>query len=210
MFDWLILDISGKLPTGIIPEWMQKVTRHNGTIQYGVQFYIFEDSRVRSLVFSDFGLSIGFYFLDLCVCVFSVAALNYGVFRHKEMNATMQYIMLYDMGSSSTTATIVGYHITKLKNSDGKSVDTAQLVIKGVGHDRTLGGLEIDLRLRKFFVEKFFDKTKKNAAQNPSALVKLLKEAARVKRVLSANADHQAQVQKTFLDFAIDFFSSSP
>ncbi|OQV24354.1 Hypoxia up-regulated protein 1 [Hypsibius exemplaris] len=133
----------------------------------------------------------------------TAAALNYGVFRRKEMNATMQYIMLYDMGSTSTTATIIGYHVTKLKDTDGKSAETAQLVIKGVGYDRTLGGLEIDLRLRKFFVEKFQEKTKKNAAKNPGALVKLLKEAARVKRVLSANNEHQAQVEGLMDD--VDF-----
>lgn len=35
-------------------------------------------------------------------------ALNYGVFRRKMFNSTMQYYMFYDMGATSTTATIVG------------------------------------------------------------------------------------------------------
>jgi hypothetical protein len=34
------------------------------------------------------------------------------VFRRKEFNGTMQYYMFYDMGATSTTATIVGmYHL---------------------------------------------------------------------------------------------------
>ena len=122
------------------------------------------------------------------------AALNYAVFRTKDINSTMQYLMLYDMGSTSSTATVVGYQLTKIKSDAGRAVETPQLVVKGVGYDRSLGGLEIDLRLRKFFVDKFAEKTKKDASNHPQALAKLLKEAARVKRVLSANADHVAQV----------------
>lgn len=38
----------------------------------------------------------------------SAAALNYGVFRQSSFNATAQYVMFYDMGSLSTTATVVG------------------------------------------------------------------------------------------------------
>ena len=39
---------------------------------------------------------------------FIPAALNYGLFRQVTFNDTPQYIMLYDMGAASTTATIVG------------------------------------------------------------------------------------------------------
>lgn len=42
----------------------------------------------------------------------AAVALNFGVFRRKEFNGTMQYYMFYDMGATSTTATIVGmYHL---------------------------------------------------------------------------------------------------
>ena len=34
--------------------------------------------------------------------------LNYGVFRRKEFNATTQNILFYDMGSTSTIATVAG------------------------------------------------------------------------------------------------------
>ena len=41
--------------------------------------------------------------------VFSVA-LNYGVFRRKQFSNQTQYFMFYDMGATSTTATVVGKH----------------------------------------------------------------------------------------------------
>ncbi|XP_055338308.1 hypoxia up-regulated protein 1-like [Paramacrobiotus metropolitanus] len=129
----------------------------------------------------------------------TAAAVNYGVFRRKEMNATMQHIMIYDMGSTGTTATVVGYELNKPKEGG----ENAVLHVKGVGYDRTLGGLEIDLRLRQLFVKKFLEKTKKDASKNPQALVKLLKEAARVKKVLSANTEFVAQVEGLMDD--VDF-----
>ena len=63
--------------------------------------------------------------------------------------------------------------------------------------DRSLGGLEIDLRLRDHLAKKFNEagKTKKDVFENPRAMAKLFKEANRVKKVLSANVDHFAQVE---------------
>ncbi|CAG5118614.1 unnamed protein product, partial [Candidula unifasciata] len=123
-------------------------------------------------------------------------ALNYGIFRRKNFNATTQYYMFYDMGSTSTTATIVGYNVVKTKEGT-RSESNPQLTIKGVGFDRTLGGLEFTLRLRAHLA-KVFDEQKKTTlkvVENDRALAKLLKEAERVKKVLSANLDHTAQVE---------------
>ena len=63
-------------------------------------------------------------------------------------------------------------------------------------YDRNLGGLEMTLRLRDHLV-KVFNSQKKRTTKledNPRAMAKLLKEAERVKKVLSANSDHKAQV----------------
>lgn len=64
--------------------------------------------------------------------------------------------------------------------------------------DRTLGGLEMTLRLRDYLAQKFNEmkKTDIDVTQNPRAMAKLFKEAERVKTVLSANADHFAQVRR--------------
>lgn len=62
--------------------------------------------------------------------------------------------------------------------------------------DRTLGGLEMEIRLRDHLAELFTKqkKTPNSVYDSPRAMAKLLKEAKRVKKVLSANADHYSQV----------------
>ena len=42
------------------------------------------------------------------------AALNYGLFRQNSFNTTSQYVMFYDMGAVSTTATVVGMYDTSI------------------------------------------------------------------------------------------------
>lgn len=127
---------------------------------------------------------------------YTAVALNYGIFRSKDFNETAQYVMFYDMGASSTTATLVSYQTVKTKER-GYVETHPQLSIIGVGFDRTLGGLDIQLRLRDFLAEKFnqVKKTKKNVFENARAMAKLFKEAGRVKNVLSANAEHYAQIE---------------
>ena len=59
------------------------------------------------------------------------------------------------------------------------------------------------MRLAKYLAKLFLEKTKKDVFKNPKAMIKLYKEADRVKNVLSANADHMAQVESLMDD--VDF-----
>lgn len=69
------------------------------------------------------------------------------------------------------------------------------LFVLSLRFDRTLGGLEMELRLRDYLAKLFNDQhPSKDVRQNARAMAKLLKEANRLKTVLSANADHMAQV----------------
>ncbi|XP_072740708.1 hypoxia up-regulated protein 1 [Ciconia boyciana] len=130
----------------------------------------------------------------------TAVALNYGVFRRKDINATAQNIMFYDMGAGSTVCTIVTYQTVKTKDLGTQP----QLQIQGIGFDRTLGGLEMELRLRDYLAKLFNDQHRsKDVRKNPRAMAKLLKEANRLKTVLSANADHMAQIEGLLDD--IDF-----
>ncbi|XP_014329909.1 hypoxia up-regulated protein 1 isoform X1 [Xiphophorus maculatus] len=131
----------------------------------------------------------------------TAVALNYGVFRRKDIDGTAQNVMFYDMGSGSTTATIVSYQTVKTKESGTQP----QLQIQGVGFDRSLGGFEMDLRLQDHLAKLFNDQKKslKDVRQNHRAMAKLLKEAQRLKTVLSANVDFMAQVEGLMDD--IDF-----
>ncbi|XP_033641223.1 hypoxia up-regulated protein 1-like [Asterias rubens] len=126
----------------------------------------------------------------------AAVALNYGVFRRNDFNSTVHNVMFFDMGAGSTTVSIVGYQIVKTKEKTFVETNP-QLVVKGLGFDRTLGGLEIDLRLRDYLAETFHKtkKTSKDVREVPRAMSKLFKEANRLKKVLSANMDHMAQVE---------------
>ena len=79
--------------------------------------------------------------------------------------------------------------------------------------DRTLGGLEFQLRLRDFLAEQFnkVKRTRKDVTDDARAMQKLFKEAGRVKQVLSANTDHFAQValcvlsqSSMYISFCVD------
>uniref|UniRef100_A0A667Z1L2 Hypoxia up-regulated protein 1 n=1 Tax=Myripristis murdjan TaxID=586833 RepID=A0A667Z1L2_9TELE len=131
----------------------------------------------------------------------TAVALNYGVFRRKDIDNTAKNVMFYDMGSGSTTATIVTYQTVKTKETGTQP----QLQIRGVGFDRGLGGFEMDLRLRDHLAKLFNEqkKSKKDVRENHRAMAKLLKEAQRLKTVLSANVDFMAQVEGLMDD--IDF-----
>lgn len=125
---------------------------------------------------------------------YTAVGLNYGIFQRKNFNETAQYFMFYDMGASKTTATVVSYQLVKDKVLR-ETLPVVQVV--GVGFDRTLGGLEMQLRLRDYLADAFnaMKKTTQNVYESPRALAKLFKEAGRVKNVLSANNDHYAQIE---------------
>lgn len=130
----------------------------------------------------------------------TAAGLNYGVFRRKDFNQTGTSLMFFDMGATGTTVTIATYHVVKMKD-DYES--NPQLVIRGVGFDQTLGGNSFAMRLAKHFAKSFQEKTKKDIFSNPKSMIKIYKEADRVKNVLSANSDHTAQIEGLMDD--VDF-----
>merc|ERR1719187_1430720 len=112
--------------------------------------------------------------------------------------------MLYDMGAQATTATIVGFQVVKTKDK-GFSETHPQAQILGVGYDRSLGGAEMKFRVRDYLADEFnaMGKTKTDVKTVPRAMGKLLKEAERVKLILSANTDCFAQIENVMED--IDF-----
>ncbi|KAG5315022.1 HYOU1 protein, partial [Acromyrmex insinuator] len=135
---------------------------------------------------------------------YMAVALNYGVFGRTEINDSAHYIMFYDMGASSTTATVVSYQNIKTKER-GFLETNPHVTVLGVGYDRTLGGLEMQIRLQHYLAQEFdaLKKTPNSVFKSPRAMAKLFKEAGRVKTVLSANADHFAQIESLIDD--IDF-----
>lgn len=125
---------------------------------------------------------------------YTAVALNYGIFRRKEFNETAQYFVFYDMGAYKTSASVISYQLVKDK-ATREVLPVVQVI--GVGFDRTLGGLEMQVRLRDYLGKEFnkMGKTKTDVFTNPRAMAKLFKEAGRLKNVLSANTEHYAQIE---------------
>ncbi|CEF59926.1 Hypoxia up-regulated protein 1 [Strongyloides ratti] len=129
----------------------------------------------------------------------SAIGLNYGVFRMNEINETKHNMLIYDVGASKTSAVIIEYQ--KFINETSKQ---SYPVVKtlGFGYDRNLGGLKLTFRLRDYLVNQFnrYFLTSSNITESPRSMAKMLKEAERVKQVLSANTKHKAQVENVFED----------
>lgn len=68
----------------------------------------------------------------------TAVALNYGIYRRKDFNATGSTYLFYDMGAQSTTCTIATFNVVKTKEH-GYVEDVPQLTIKAVAFDRDLG-----------------------------------------------------------------------
>ena len=106
--------------------------------------------------------------------------------------------IVYDIGSGSSSASLVVYSYEK-----GNLALT--LEVKAVGFDPTLGGLEIDKRLQKHLAEIFLKKNPKVKAEvlhgNVRAMARLLKEAKKVKEILSANDETFASLETLVDDY---------
>ncbi|CAI6347805.1 unnamed protein product [Macrosiphum euphorbiae] len=128
---------------------------------------------------------------------YTAAALNYGIFHIKRFNEiSPMFMMFYDMGACGTQVSVVSYQLVKSK--DGRAHELQpQLTVLGVGYERNLGGLEIQLRLRDYLATKFNDLkfTPNDVTKNPQSMAKLFKEAGRLKIILSANTEHFAQIE---------------
>lgn len=103
------------------------------------------------------------------------------------------------MGAGSTVASIVTF--SDIETKEGKKIKSApQLEVRGVGFDRTLGGHELDVRLQKLLADGFMKlnggRVKQDIQKSDGAMTRLLKEANRVKQILSANTETTASVSE--------------
>ncbi|TVY80538.1 Hypoxia up-regulated protein [Lachnellula suecica] len=119
--------------------------------------------------------------------------------------------MVFDMGAGSTKATILKFQGRTVKDV-GKFNKTIQEVqVLGSGWDRTLGGdalnaIIVDDMIAKFVASpaaKKLSATVEAVQAHGRAAAKLLKEAERLRQVLSANANTQASFEGLYED--VDF-----
>lgn len=106
-----------------------------------------------------------------------------------------EYHLFYDMGAGSTVATLVSFHSGKTATSR----NNVDLQIKAYATDATLGGRQIDHRLQNHLASEFASKNKGKLKgdifQDDRAMARLLKEANRVKTILSANQEVASSVR---------------
>jgi hypoxia up-regulated 1 len=127
----------------------------------------------------------------------TAVAVNYAMTR--TFDETPEYHMFYDAGASSIAVTIVAFSGT----NDKKEGAGTQISVAGVGWDRNVAGLELDRRLREILVQAFEEKHRKGLRQDKKGMMKLWKEASRVKAILSANTEATSTVES--LAYDIDF-----
>lgn len=146
----------------------------------------------------------------------SAVALNYAMTR--KFTAGPQTHLIFDMGSGNTVATLANFREVSTKEGKyRKNVTFTQVEILGVGYDKTLGGNAFDARILDLILERFINKYSAHkgighSAQNviklqqdilrsPRSVLKLQKEATRLKQVLSANSDAYASIESLYDDF---------
>ncbi|CAJ2511775.1 Uu.00g074000.m01.CDS01 [Anthostomella pinea] len=114
-----------------------------------------------------------------------------------------EYSMVFDMGAGSTKATIMKFQGRTVKDI-GKFNKTIQEVqVMGSGWDRTLGGDAFNYLIVDDMISKFVETSAAKKASvtaeavkgHGRAVAKLLKEAERVRHVLSANTDTGASFE---------------
>ncbi|KAI8915453.1 Hsp70 protein-domain-containing protein [Powellomyces hirtus] len=114
-----------------------------------------------------------------------------------------QYHIFYDMGAGSTVAALVKFH----NPGTTKHSKTLELEVQAVGYDASLGGHSVDVKLQHHlaneFKTKFGKKLQGDVFADSRAMAKLLKEAGRVKQILSANTETASSVEGVMED--IDF-----
>lgn len=124
----------------------------------------------------------------------TAAALNYAVFRRSEFTKDAVNVMIYDMGATGTSAAVVSFQVVNMKDpATGILKDSPQLSVRGIGFNRNLGGYDFEEVIVNYLKDEF--EKKHDLTLNKKAILKLWKEAKRVKEVLSANNEYPAQVE---------------
>lgn len=118
----------------------------------------------------------------------TAVALNYAMTR--SFGDKKEWHVIYDAGAGGIRASVVGFE-------GGKGT---QITVAGVGFDRGAGGLELDRRLRDMLATDFEAAHGKPITEDTRGMARLLKEAGRVKAILSTNTEAASYVESIAFD----------
>ena len=116
--------------------------------------------------------------------------------------AEPSYHLFYDLGASSLRVTLVSLKSALLPDPYSLAAkpelkNVTSLAVHGVGSDTAVGGYVLDRIVRDLMIDEFEKTAQGKSAhvrEDRRAMAKLLKEAGRVKQVLSANIAAMARV----------------
>ncbi|KAI1187716.1 Hsp70 protein-domain-containing protein [Nemania serpens] len=122
-----------------------------------------------------------------------------------------EHHLVFDMGAGSTKATVIKFQGRTVKDIGKFNKTVHEVQVLGNGWDRTLGGdafnyLIVDDMISKFVETSAAKKaavTAKGVQKHGRAMAKLLKEAERLRHILSANVDASGSFEGLYED--IDF-----
>jgi hypoxia up-regulated 1 len=113
-----------------------------------------------------------------------------------------EYHLFYDAGAGSIQATVVALQTKEVKDDPSSKFlkNVTSVEVKGIGWDLSAGGTHMDGRVRDILELQYITGDGRQLqtpfAQNKRAQAKLMKEASRVKQVLSANAQAPSRVSR--------------
>jgi len=107
----------------------------------------------------------------------TAVALSYGIYKQDLPNPEEKprHVVFIDFGHSSLQASVVAFHKGKLK-------------MLATACDPDIGGRNFDLRLAEHFNEGFKKQYKIDAKTNARAMIRLMAESEKIKKLMSANS----------------------
>lgn len=123
-------------------------------------------------------------------------ALQYGITNLRRLKET-RHVVFYDLGAANLQVAVATY--TPPKNDD----TLGKLNIRGVAWEKTVGGIDFEGRLAKYFAELFKKKHGKDVSGIPKVMARFMTTAKKIKEVLSANKETIVQIDTVVDD--IDF-----
>ena len=134
----------------------------------------------------------------MLIILFPVA-INYAMTRTFPSEAP-EYHLFYDAGAGAIQATVVALQTKEIRDDPASKLlkNVTAVDVKGVGWDLSAGGIHMDGRIRDILELQYITGEGRQLqapfTENRRAQAKLMKEANRVKQVLSANAQSPSRV----------------
>lgn len=120
----------------------------------------------------------------------TAAAVGYGVFKTDLPEDKPRVVAFVDIGHSDYTVSIGAFKKGELK-------------VLGTSYDRNFGGRDVDYHIANHFAEQFIKKYKIDVRTNPKAFSRVLTQAEKLKKILSANSSAPFNIESVMNDIDV-------